>query len=282
MSIRILLDNNVLAHAEFVEQTEESRSVTWGNRRVRTAIGGFRRKDPAKDESYQLQIDALFTVGRLVREGILEAYTYSELRWEAARATCRISDFSALNGCHIHDCSPALERSRFRATSNFLDYLRKGGRKDRSAGRSAGLLDSEFGQIAFIEWLLKLDERAVDTLVRHASHIGLTEFEVDSLRDLGWLKFVCQRFQSRENYPDAFHLWTAERNGLNVLTLENKLPNQVKAIKDEKRRVREIRADVMRPLDLLCKLGISESDPVPIEHGRFYTLMDSSRYDQHN
>jgi hypothetical protein len=277
MPVRIMLDNNVLARAEFAEQTEESRSVTWGKRRVRTAIAGFRRKDPTNDESYQLQINALFTVGRLVREGILEAYTYSELRWEAARAKCRISDFNALKGCKIHHCPPALERSRFRTTSDFRDYLLKGGRKDKLAG----ILDSGFGQIAFIEWLLKLDERAVDTLVNHADHIGLTGFEVDSLGDLGWLKFVCQRFQSRENYPDAFHLWTAERNGLNVLTLENKLPSQVKAIKGEKRRVREIRADVMRPLDLLCKLGISEPDPVPIEHGRFYTIMDSSRYDQH-
>ena len=128
---------------------------------------------------------------------------------------------------------------------------------------------------------MTLDERAVKTLIGHANQIGLTEFEVDSLKHLDWLKFVCQRFQSRENYPDAFHLWTAERNELNILTLENKLPSQVKAIKGEKSRAVEIRADVMRPLELLCKLGISKPDPVPIEHGRFYTVMDSWRHDQH-
>src|SRR5271167_3897924 len=36
----------------------------------------------------------------------------------------------------------------------------------------------------------------------------------------------------------------------------------------------EINAAVLRPLDLLAALGISEPDPVPIRHDQFYNLYE--------
>ncbi len=108
-------------------------------------------------------------------------------------------------------------------------------------------------------------------MIQHASQIGLTDFEVASLRNLDWFQFLCRRSGSRENFPDVFHLWTAERNGLGtVLTLDTGLPNLLCRVRNEKIKRIEIRTEVLQPLDLLRKLNISKPDPVPMEAGRFY------------
>jgi hypothetical protein len=58
-----------------------------------------------------------------------------------------------------------------------------------------------------------------------------------------------------------FHLWTEERHGLDaMLTLEKKLPRLVARVQGEKRNQIEINAAVLRPLELLAALGISEPD----------------------
>jgi hypothetical protein len=110
-------------------------------------------------------------------------------------------------------------------------------------------------------------------LISLRERIRLTDFEVGALRNIEWFQFLCARSGSPENYPDVFHLWTAERNGLDaVLTLDCKLRKLVSQVKKEKIRQIEIKTEVLRPLDLVQKLGIDQPDPVRIEHGRFYYL----------
>ena len=267
--MRILLDNGIFTHSEFAEGAVQHTSVRWGDTLQVLPIHGLVRKAPGKDLGYQREKEALFTIGRLIREGRIAAYEYTEIQFERMRDRGRLQEFSALQDCTIHRCDPALERSRFRMTINFTDSLSKGGRKDRKAGVEPGGAN----QIAFFEWLCSLRQKHIDTLMQCVAQIGLTEFEVESLRNIGWFRFLCERSRSPENYPDVFHLWTAERNNLDaVLTLDKGFQNLVSRVRKEKVKRIEIRTEVLRPLDLLQKLGIEKPDPVPMDTERFYHL----------
>lgn len=265
--MQILLDNGIFSHSEFAEPAIKQTSVRWGDTDQSFPVQGFMRKRPDKDPDSQRQKDALFTVGRLIREGRIEAYDYDEILFERMRDTAKIPEFNALQDCKIHRCRPALERSKFRQTVNFRDAISKGGKKDRKAGVDLG----QANQIAFLEWLCSLSRDHVNLFMKHAPQIGMTEFEVESLKNIEWFQFLCQRSGSPENYPDIFHLWTAERNGFDgVLTLEKRLPNLVSRVRNERLKKIQIQTEVLRPLDFLRKLGIDEPDPVPMQTDRFY------------
>jgi len=267
LPIRILLDNGIFTHSEFAEGAIKQTPLRWGNVVPLPPIHGLARKAPDQDLEYQRQKEALFTVGRLIREGRIEAYDYSEIRSERMRGKAKIQEFNALKGCQIHECCPALERSRFRPTANFTDYISKGGKKDRKAGVELGGAN----QIAFLEWLCSLRKKHIDILIQDAAQIHLTEFEVETLRRIDWFQSLCERSATPENYPDVFHLWTAERNALDaMLTLDKRLSNLVSRVRNERVKTIEIKTEVLRPLDLLQKLGIDKPDPVPMEADRFY------------
>lgn len=228
---RILLDAGIFGHSEFAEWKVKQTPLPWGMQQEVIPVHGLFRKLPHNDPIYQKQIEALFTVGRLIREEHLQAYNYIEIRIETARDREGVQEFNALQGCTIHRCLTPIERSKFTRTSNFRDYLAKGGRKDKKLGIESG----GSNQIAFLEWLCSLQKEHVAQLERAAPLIGLTPFEIESLRTLDWFQFLCKRSNSRENYPDIFHLWTAERNSLDAfLTLEKTLPNIVTSLRNEK------------------------------------------------
>ena len=267
--MRILLDNGIFSHSEFADSAVSQTSVPWGGTDCVSAIYGVIRKAPNKNLVYQEQQDALFTVGRLIRTELIEAYSYSEIECERWRDRIGLRVCNALRGCGIHSCRPAVERGRFRKTVDFTDAISKGGKKDVRAGIALG----EANQVAFLKWLCTLTKEHIDLLLPHATLIGLTEFDIESLRDICWFQFLCERSGSPENYPDVFHLWTAERNGLDaLLTLDNGLRNLVSRVRSENVRTITIRTDVLHPLDLLRKLGIDNPDSVPMEPDRFYYL----------
>jgi hypothetical protein len=261
MHKRVLLDAGILIHSEFAEPTVKNVSVGWGGRESVLEVHGLERKKPDQDAEYQKQKDALFTVGRLIREGKIEAYSSIEIDFEHFRGTATIQELNALRGCQIHKCAPALDRSRFRKTANFTVFMAKGGKKDKRAG-IAGVET----QIAFLEWLCTLDQASVSAVIEHAAIIGLSPFEIESLGNISWFQFLCKRSGSAENYPDVFHFWTAERHGFDaMLTLEKKLPRLVARVQAEKAIQIEINAAVLRPLDLLTAFGISEADPLTLD-----------------
>lgn len=268
--MKILLDNGIFIHSEFAEDAIKPTTVNWGGTTQTLPVHGFVRKKTDEDTENQNQKDALFTVGRLIRERRLQAYDYVEIRFERMRGRAPIQQFNALQNCQIHRCSTPVERSRFRQTIDFMETISKGGKKDRRAGVGLGMAN----QIPFFEWLCSLGDEEVKRIIEHAGLIGLPAFEVESLKDIEWFQFVCERSGSPENYPDVFHLWTAERNGLDaVLTLEKRLPNLVSRIANERNKKIKIQTEVLRPLDLLRKLGINEIDPVPMAPDRFYDYL---------
>jgi hypothetical protein len=265
--MRVLFDNGIFSHSEFAEAAVMQTAMRWGDRDYVSPVHGLVRKAPHENAEYQSQMEALFTVGRLIREGWIEAYDYNEIRFERIRGKTAVQGCNALQGCTIHRCSPAVERSKFRSSMNFRDTISKGGKKDKKAGVDLG----EANQIASFKWLCTLGKEHVGALISLAPQIGLTGFEIASLNNIDWFQFLCQRSGSPENYPDVFHLWTAERNGLDaLLTLDRRLRNLVSSVRNEKVRRVEIKTDVLRPLELLQKLGVDEPDPVPMDANRFY------------
>lgn len=264
--VSVLLDNGIVSAAELVEFATKEVETLWGNIQSKTEIVGYRKK-VAKDASQQKQIDAIVTVGRLIREGVVIAHTYSELEVELSRRSAPISAFHALEDCHISTCPAPIERSRFRQTVNLDEYLTKGGKKDKKRNNDLG----DFNQIPFMQWLLSLDRSAVQSILNHGQIIGLTEFELESFRRLDWFKFICSRFGFPENYPDAFHLWTAERNGIDVLlTLDTKLPKLVRQISQSHNHIHKVKTSALMPIEFLQSLNISALDDVPIKEGKFY------------
>jgi hypothetical protein len=267
--VRVLLDNGIFIHAEFAQGAVKRTRVRWGRTDQTIEVHGVARKPPVTDIDYQQQKEALFTIGRLIREGRIEAFDYWEIQCERWRGTPTIQECNALRGCDIRSCDPAIQRSKFRQSVDLTDVFSKGGKKDIKKGVELG----QANQIVFFEWLCTLGNREIDLLISHATPLRLTPFEIDSFRDIGYFQFLCQRAGSRENYPDVFHLWTAKRNNLDaLLTMETTLPKLVSRVKNEKSRKVEIDIEVIRPLDLLKKLGIEKPDPVPLEFGHFYHL----------
>jgi hypothetical protein len=265
-----MLDTGVVSHSEFAEPAVKEVPVRWGKRKTVLGVTGLTRKQLDKDEGYRKQKEALFTVGRMIRDGNIEAFTYIEIEFEGSRGRGRIQEFNALQGCTISHVRPAVDRSRFRKTAAFADFVAKGGKKDRRSGIPLG----EANQIAFLEWLYALDEECVSAIIGQAHLIGLSPFEIESLKGLAWFQLLCKRSGSSENYPDVFHLWTAERHHLDAfLTLEKILPNLVDRVRHERSSKIEISTEVLRPLDLLQRLGIPDPDPVPINGDHFYRLV---------
>lgn len=264
--MNVLLDAGILIHAEFGEPTSNMTEVSWGPMTKKVPIAGFRRKPPDPNPEQQREKDALFTIGRLIRECRVTAYRYNEVTVEyGRRGSPRF--VNALSGCELNGCEPAIDRTKLFQTISGDDED-KGGKKDKVAGK----IDDGFSQISAFTEIKNYTPPMVEALIKNADLIDLTPFEVGSLRDLAWFRFVCDRSESRENYPDVFHLWTAERHGFAFLTLEKKLGRLVQRIRSERKSPVEIKTKVYRPTELLEALQVSDLDPVPLEFNRFYPL----------
>lgn len=176
--VKVLLDTGIVGAAELAEFTTKEQTITWGDIQQTVEITGYRRR--ATGTHTDDDIAALVTIGRLIREGAVSAYSYSELKFELFRRAVPVREFYALDGCHISTCPAPIERSKFRKTVDFGEYVSKGGKKDRKRNVDVGA----FNQIPFFEWLLRLDGRSVSSILQHAQAIELTDFEMESFQQL--------------------------------------------------------------------------------------------------
>jgi len=270
--MKVMLDNGILSHSQFAEGNLITTEIFWNGSNHSVQLAGFVRKKIHPDTAYQNEIDALFTIGRMIRERRVRAFSYIELSFEKIKRQMGESAFDALADCPIERCKVPLERSRFFQTIDFEGYVAKGGKKDRKAG-----MDTSMSQISFVELLLSLEEGHVQQLISHNDIFGMSSFEVESLQNLSWFRTMCRVSQSPENYPDMLHLWAAQRNHMDVfLTLEKRLPNIAAHLPTSTACVASFPTVVLRPLALLDRLGVTELDPVPIEPQRFYPIVGHS------
>ena len=144
----------------------------------------------------------------------------------------------------------------------------KAARKDRKRG-----IQITIGQIQFMEMLCGIKVDFLSRWMPFMQALGLTEFEVESLKNLKCFQMLCKISNGPENYPDMFHLWTAQRNHMDVfLTLDKTMANIALKIRKSSSVPIEYPTSVLQPLELFSLLGINEPDPVPIERDRFYTF----------
>jgi hypothetical protein len=186
MPIAVPLDTGALIHSEFAEPTVKEISVPWGSGVAAVVLHGLKRKKPDNREDYQQQKDAMFTIGRMIRERKISAFTSIEIEFEHLRGRSSIQEFNALENCKLDNCDPALNRSRFQKTSEFIKFTAKGGKKDRRLGMSVGAGT----QLAFMEWLFDLDMAGVTALIEHASLYRLESFRGPELGE-PWLVSSC-------------------------------------------------------------------------------------------
>ena len=270
--MKILVDTGVISSADFLTGDSRIQELKWGNASAHRTIVGFKRVEPDRDTDQQHEKDALFTIGRLAREGRVTLYTYSELTVEVwRRPRGKEPLLNALLQCQFQQCLAPIERSTFRTTVDINQSFAKGGKSDRGNG----IPSTEFSQIPFLQWLSNLSPKETATLVLHSKALRLDDFEVFSLHDLPWFQALTGAFASPENMPDCFHIWTARRNCLDaLLTLEKKLPRTIEQLRRRKQGSIDTGVAVLRPTELLHQLGVGEIDTVPVDPGRFYSYME--------
>lgn len=267
--MNVLLDNGVISWAEFAIGAAKDTEITWDGVTQTVTVYGLQRK-PVASAKQKEKIELLPTIGHAIRNREIQAFSYIELGHERTRRCAIEQKFNALKGCEIFRVPSAIERSKLAATHDYALFISKGGKKDQPID-PASLV---FTQIGFVERLLTYSSEAIEDFLKYQKQIGLTDFEVENFQNLDELRVICEAFGSRENYPDAFHYWTAHRNHIDVfLTLEDKLPNLYKNLCRAKRKSFQPYTQVLDPLALLDLLGITERVAAPMDEGRFYNLL---------
>ncbi|HZK14733.1 MAG TPA: hypothetical protein VFC55_09440, partial [Desulfobaccales bacterium] len=87
------------------------------------------------------------------------------------------------------------------------------------------------------------------------------------IKSLNRFKELCCALDEK-HYPDAFHLWTAEVNGLDFfLTADRKFINVM-----SKTSRSQLKTKPIAPVDFLDYLGIKEKELMPIPDYDFHYL----------
>ncbi len=266
---KVLLDHSVMTNCS---------RMHWTNRPMPHPQGGFfaaklivaERVHPFANPVHEEEAEAILAVGRLIHQKKVVAFTSMELKVEGLRDFLGMEPLDAFARCEVQFVPNAVERSRFVQAA--LDvYVRKGGKRDGEGN------DNRFSQIAFFEWLCSLSPEAVTRIIEQRAARNLSDFDCESLLDLEWFKGLNSRLRNREDLPDAFHLWTAIRNRLDVfLTLDHKLIRKVESINREKSGFR-IAVQVLSPREFLKREGIAEPAPYPCKPGVDYLMADICR-----
>lgn len=267
--MRVMLDNGIFGHSQICDWAMGPQGPNFGDENQHYEVLGIVRRKAHADAAFQAQIDALLTVGRLIREGRIRAFTYSELDCEKLKQFMGDNMLDALAECRIETCLPAIERSRF-LQGDYFEFARKGGKKDRKRG-----LDTHLSQIAFLEMLCDLKDGFLSQWMPIKGLLGLTDFEIESLTNVKCFQIFCQISNSVENYPDMFHLWTAQRNRMDaILTLDDRFANIAKQVYKTGKVPIEFPTQVVRPLELLERLCVNAPDQIPIKYDCFYPLVE--------
>lgn len=231
------------------QETWINKTLRWGGRDLTSPVAGWKPKPHIGGEWLREQVRCLPTISRLVAQGAILLYTYSELEFEewSGRPEMMGTFGDLFSRRAIRKCPAAVNRPRFRQNVDFHYYLER----------------DEL--ISFCNFLLALEP----SLLQEATAFWntLPVLEQENLLQLGRFKSLC-RSLSKKHYPDAFHLWTAETNRLGYfLTMDRKFPRALST-----NRSLDFRCKAVSPDKLLNSLGVSERDPFPYtdSHPRTY------------
>jgi hypothetical protein len=94
----------------------------------------------------------------------------------------------------------------------------------------------------------------------------ITPAQRQNLEDFDRFKELCNSLSPR-NYPDAFHLWSAEIGGMQYFLTTDK---NFRSALSQKKLSRSCK--IVSPTDLLGLLKVKERDPMPFKYGCKYML----------
>jgi len=234
-----------------MQGTIRKHEIAWGNTMQECRVLEYERKPmPGASEIWKRnQIECLPTIDRIAREGKIELFSYSELFHEAWKRPGSFPSnplgflFSDDTFKHV---DAAVERSFF---------FQPG----------ASEYNSENQMINFCKWLL--DPKAEDLADRLSAQDRYPAFLLNNLRGVQRFRDLCRGLAEKQ-YPDAFHLWTAEVNEIDYfLTADGKF---IRAMTETKRL--NLPCMPLSPSNLLDVLKIDERDPFEYEPNQFFDV----------
>jgi len=250
----ILMDNCILSLSETMQpMLKKDKIVVNGKSYPYQFIGYKRKPKPGSEEKWKIhQINCLPTIAKIAREEKIELFTYNELRHEAWKKPNSfpsniIGDiFSDIN---FKDVDAAVERT----------YLFSG---------DSDYIFSKEQVIKFCKWLLNPNIKEVANQL--AKQNRFPSFLIQNLRNAERYQTLCENL-SEEQYIDAFHLWTAEVNDLNLfLTTDKTFINVMTRTKNVNLNCRPI-----SPSQLLSSMNIDKLEPFKYSEKEFYTIFDN-------
>lgn len=204
---KVLVDSCIFDNAIEMVPATAKKKVEWGDNVFTIDIRGMKRRQklPPSQEWKQRQIDSIPSIVRAVNEGFLGFYRYCEIGVEAMKrkgGTFGNSVTNHLMNVDFKKVAPAIERTKFRQTA----YLKKYVAREEVVDFCKFLLTSPV-------------EKAVD---QPELENYFSDFELSNIKSLYRFRELCSGLAEKQ-YPDAFHLWTAEVNGLDYfLTTDRK------------------------------------------------------------
>ena len=210
------------------------------------------RKEANANPALQSEIEAIYPLGQLMRTEKVQAMKSWELMMEGLRDYLGSDPVEAFEKCEIGYIPPPLTRcGPFTSGTEPV---------------------SKESQVQFMAWLCKTPSASVREKLEQWNVEGLSDYENESIEQLDWFKELCVKVRSPRNYPDAFHLWAAERAGLDYfLTLDGTFVRIVNQIRNEK-KVFPINTKVMGVRAFLEEQGVKEVAPIPIAYGEANTI----------
>ena len=186
---------------------------------------------PPEQKWRRMQLEALPAIGRLCREGRMTLGRSTEISLETMKGTYRGGNVvgDLLGDVTLVHVPCAIDRSKFQQM-DLEQYIEK------------------TTVVEFCKLLLHLDSSALESpwLIER-----FTDSELTNLRNLERFRTLCAAL-AESQYPDAFHLWTAEVNGLDYfLTADRSFIN----VMTKTARV-QLTTRPVAPRDLLDDLGI--------------------------
>ena len=252
--IKLLIDRNIQNLAVRAVSATQAYTVQWGELSIITDVYGYGEKALPKGSWKRKQIEALPTIARLAREGKLVFCTSSELDFESFHAS---RGWQGTNGDMFHDIKyehvpAAIERSFFSQTLDFSMYI------------------SGEAQVSWYkDFLLRVDEKTF--LEKILQYKKLPDFDRRNFANLVRFRELCRYLNTDDHIRDAFHLWTAETNGLDyLLTADKKFINKM-----TNSTPLDLPTPPINPTNLVELFGISELDPLPLSNRKFNYLYEN-------
>ena len=252
--LKILIDRNLEEHALTAEPVVRNQTVQWGPFTTSFDIHGYRGKALPEGEWKSQQIRALPTVARLAREGTLIFCTSTEIGFERHHASPGWQGFvgDLFHGIEYEHVPAAVERSFFSQSIDVGQY-------------SSGQAQADWCR----EFLLRVDERQLLESLRRYSDVP--DFDRQNIANLQRYKLICKYLDTDDHRRDAFHLWTAEVNGLDCfLTDDRRFINKMTLSTPL-----DLPTPPISPQRLLETLGVTELDPMPIADRRFRHVFEA-------